>query len=89
MAPLYASDSMIGNAGGLRITPSIVLGWVRANPLPFFEPVYIVSGILGRIGVIINGSIGHIGKGNQSTSSRLAEESHFLVLSRLSLMKAN
>ena len=58
---------MIGNAGGLIIIGIRVIivigirvirvigvyGWVRANHLPAFEPVYIVTAMSGRIGVII------------------------------------
>ena len=36
---------------------------------------------------IESGSSGHIGNSNQSTSSRLGEESHFLVLSLLEIFE--
>ena len=56
----------------------IVNGWVRAN---------LRANHLQALTWNIGGSSGHIGKSNQSTSSRLGEESHFLVLSLLEIFK--
>ena len=83
---LYASESIVGRAGLSTDCSSPTLFFI-SNPQFVCAIFYMLTYHISLITMTNVKSSGHIDKSNQSTSSRLGEESHFLLLFRIEIFE--